>query len=517
MPGRMKFDFQLGQPQTRRAAPRRPDSPMRILVMGDFSGRHSRGVETPGDLGSRATAAVDIDNFDRALSRLAPRLQLPPSAADGAGLAVEFRQLDDFHPDHLYKSLSLFHAPRETRARLQNPATFAQTAAELRQAVSPRSELEGSTDVASSQGSGGQEDDAATFERLLGRKVTDSAPAPVETSTQRADIQGLIRGIVAPHIVAGAPPFQPQYVAAVDAAVGEQMRGILHHPSYQALESAWRGIRWLVDNLELGETLQLYLVDATKGEVLADLQAADERLEASGLYRLLVDRQSSELDGERWSLVVGHYTFGTGEEDVALLAYLGAIASLAGAPFLAGADASVLGCRSVAATPDPADWKLGDDDAAQRWQALRMSSHASWIGLALPRMLLRLPYGKRTDPVEQFEFDELAGAWNHEGYLWGNPAVACALLIGRSFTAHGWEMEPGDELEIGDLPAHTLERDGEPQLQACAEAYLTERAGQAILSRGVMPLLSYRNRNAVRVLRFQSLADPVKPLSGPWR
>ena len=215
--------------------------------------------------------------------------------------------------------------------------------------------------------------------------------------------------------------------------------------------------------------------------------------------------------------MVGHYTFGTGEEDVTLLAYLGAIASLAGAPFLAGADASVLGCRSVAATPDPADWQLGDDDAAQRWQALRASSQASWIGLALPRMLLRLPYGKRTDPVEQFEFDELAGAWNHESYLWGNPALACALLIGRSFMAHGWEMEPGDELEIGDLPAHTLERDGEPQLQACAEAYLTERAGQAILSRGVMPLLSYRNRNAVRVLRFQSLADPVKPLSGPWR
>ena len=147
MPGRMKFDFQLGQPQTRRAAPRRPDSPMRILVMGDFSGRHSRGVETPADLASRATVAVDIDNFDRALSRLAPRLQLPPSAADGSGLAIEFRQLDDFHPDHLYKSLSLFQALRETRARLLNPATFAQAAAELRQAVSPRSELEGSTGV----------------------------------------------------------------------------------------------------------------------------------------------------------------------------------------------------------------------------------------------------------------------------------------------------------------------------------------------------------------------------------
>jgi type VI secretion system protein ImpC len=491
----MRFDFQLGQPQTHWPAPRRPDSPLRILVMGDFSGRHSRGVETPGDLASRATVAVDIDNFDRALARLAPRLQLPGGSANDSDLAIAFRQLEDFHPDRLDERLSLFQALREARVRLQNPATFAQAAAELRQ----------SGEV------GRQEDDAATLERVLGRKETGSTRALVQSATERTDIQELIRGIVAPHIVPAAAPFQAQYVAAVDAAGGEQLRGILHHPSYQALESAWRGVRWLVDNLELGESLQLHLLDATKDELRMDLEAADERLEASGMYRILVDH------AEPWSLLAGNYSFGTGEKDVTLLAYVGAIASLAGAPFLAGADASVVGCRSVAATPDPADWQLSHQDAVERWQALRATSQASSIGLALPRVLLRLPYGSRTDRVERFEFEELAGSWDHERYLWGNPALACALLIGRAFMARGWEMDPGDELEIGDLPAHIVERDGERRLQACAEAYLSERAGQAILSRGVMPLLSYRNRNAVRVMRFQSLAEPAKPLSGPWR
>jgi type VI secretion system protein ImpC len=516
MPGRLKFDFSLGQAHARQATQRRPESPLRILVMGDFSGRQGSGVERPGDLASRTTMAVDIDSFDGVVSRLAPRLRLPPSTAGGSGLAIEFRRLEDFYPDRLYRNLGLFQELREARTRLRNPATFAAAAAELRQGLAERPGLSGPTVAEGGDERKRAEDDAATFERLLGRKSADSPKEAVRSATQQADIQALIRSVVSPHIVPGAPPFQPQYVAAVDAALGDQMRGILHHPSYQALESAWRGIRWLVDNLDLGETLQLCLADVTKGELLADLEAAAERLDASGLYRLLIDRQSSGPDGEPWSLLVGHYTFGPDEEDVALLAYMGAIASLAGAPFLAGADARVVGCRSIAADPDPADWKLGDE-AAQRWQALRKSSQASWIGLALPRVLLRLPYGSRTDPVEEFEFEELAGGWAHDNYLWGNPALACALLIGRSFLARGWDFEPGDELDVTDLPAHTLERDGEPVLQACAETYLTERAGQAILGRGVMPLLSFRNRNAVRVMRFQSLADPLRPLSGPWR
>jgi type VI secretion system protein ImpC len=516
MPGRMKFDFKLGQPQARQSARHRSDRPMRILLMGDFSGRHSRDAETPGDLASRAPVAVDIDSFDRALFRLAPRLELSPSAAGGIALAVEFRQLEDFHPDHLYTHLNLFQALREARARLQDPSTFAAAAAELQQVIAPR--LGRGGPAAAGEGAAGRriEGDAATLARLLGSKPGEIAPDAVQSSPQGIDIQALIRSIVSPHIVPGASPFQPHYVAALDTAVGEQMRAILHQPHFQALESVWRGARWLVDNLELGDALQIHLVDATKGELFADVEATHEGLEASGLYRMLVDRDGVVIDDDPWSLMVGLYTFGTNEEDVSVLAYLGAIASLAGAPFLSGADASVLGCRSIADTPEPVDWHL-DDDAVQRWQALRSSSQASWIGLALPRVLLRLPYGRRTDPVEQFDFDELAGGWAHENYLWGNPAVACALLIGRSFMARGWELEPGDDLGVTDLPAHTLERDGERQLQACAETYLSERTSQAILNRGVMPLLSYRNRNAVRVMRFQSLADPAMPLAGPWR
>src|SRR5688500_2198779 len=111
-------------------------------------------------------------------------------------------------------------------------------------------------------------------------------------------------------------------------------------------------------------------------------------------------------------------------------------------------------------------------------------------------MLLRLPYGKTTERVEHFDFDELGVDREHKRYLWMNGALGGALLIGRSFPSRGWEMEPGDELDLEDLPAHTYAEDGETRLQPCAEANINDRAGQALLERGLIPLLSYKDRNA---------------------
>ncbi|HEV7803133.1 MAG TPA: type VI secretion system contractile sheath large subunit, partial [Burkholderiales bacterium] len=329
-------------------------------------------------------------------------------------------------------------------------------------------------------------------------------------------IDALIRDAVAPHIVPDAPPHQAQYLASVDAATCEQMNALLHSPAFQDLEALWRGVYRLVANLELGEELQLYVLDVTKRELLQDLAGAQTDLASSAVYRLLVDEASGTPGSEPWSLIAGHYDFGRGGEDVALLAALGAIGSHAGAPFLAAAKAEIAGCTTFAAAPDPGDWDDASGDDAQAWNSLRASAMAPWIGLAAPRMLLRLPYGKNAERIDAFEFDELGVKRQHEHYLWGNPALACVLLIGRAFAARGWDMAPGDELDVDDLPAHTFEADGEKHLQPCAEVLIIERAGQALLERGVMPLLSYKNRNAVRVLRFQSIAEPSRALSGPW-
>jgi type VI secretion system protein ImpC len=297
-------------------------------------------------------------------------------------------------------------------------------------------------------------------------------------------VQALLQEAVQPHVVPDAPAHEAVYTAAIEVTIGDAMRAILQDPQLKALEALWRGVRWLASNLETDEQLKLYILDASREALVADFETLKGNIESSG----------------PWSLIVGDYAFGLGAEDLGLLADLGALASQAGGPFLAAAKPEL----------------IPGDDSAEPWNALRKSAVAPWIGLAASRVLLRLPYGKSSDPIESFAFEELATGRRHESYLWGNGALACALLVGRAFASRGWDMEPGDELEVEDLPAHTYDDEGEKRLQACAETTLTDRAAQAILDAGLMPLLSYKDRNAVRVMRFQSIAQPAQALAGPW-
>ena len=276
------------------------------------------------------------------------------------------------------------------------------------------------------------------------------------------------------------------------------MRTLLHAPAFQSLEAAWRGVQWLISSVELDENLQLHVFDVTREEVLTDIVEAQGTLTQTGLYRALVDRWRNVPGSHGWSVLAGLIDFGSSTSDIGLLAALGLIASHAGGPLLAGAD------------PALAD---DDEDTLAGWRALRRSEAAQWIGLAAPRVLLRLPYGKASDPIQAFAFEEFAGLPVHEEFLWGNGALVPALLIGRAFTARGWDMEPGDEREVGDLPAYTFVRDGEREMQACGERYLTESEIQGLLTAGLIPVASRRDRNAVVAIRFQSVSDPPAPLA----
>jgi len=504
MSGRVEFEFTPDPKPLERTTSR---GPMRILVLADLSGRGNRGILEHGEgLAERPVVSVDVDNFDARLFEFAPRLHLPVGGSTGPGIALELKRLDDFHPDSLYESVELFKALRTKRERLLDPGTYQAEAEELKSWAGERTPPAAASEPAA-------EDDTATLERLLGRGSTDTTAVGPRPATGGVDINRLIEQIVQPHIVPETDPQQAQLVSAVDAGIGDQMRAILHHAAFQELEAAWRSLQSLVSGVETGEELKIYLLDVSKRELATDVAATGSNLQASGLHRVLVDRGARAAGGQPWSLLVGNYTFGAEPEDLALLASLGVIASHAGGPFLAAADPGILGCRSLDKNPDPEDWKA---EGASRWQGWRRSPAAGWVGLALPRVLRRLPYGSRTDEIDRFEFEEMSGAPDHAAYLWGNPAFACAQLIARSYQERGWSMQPGDHAEIDDLPAHTYHEDGESRMKACAEVYLSERAGEALLNRGLMPFLSFRNRNAVRVMRFQSVADPPAGLPGSW-
>jgi len=216
-------------------------------------------------------------------------------------------------------------------------------------------------------------------------------------------------------------------------------------------------------------------------------------------------------------VIAGNYTFGAGREDAELLARLAKVATAAGAALVAGASPRVLGLESFATTPEARDWRgLHNADAAEVWTALRALPEAKSVGLALPRFLLRLPYGRETAPVEAFDFEEMPDGPSHEDYLWGNPAFACALLLAQSFAEYGWEMGSNLISEIDGLPLHAYEYNGESGLQPCAEALMTEDLAERILENGLMPLASLKGRDAVRLVRFQSVAEPLSRLIGRW-
>ena len=449
--------------------------PFRIALIGDFGGRGNRRAPR----GVREPVEIDPDNFEEVMARLGAGFEL---TAGEAPVELRFRELDDFHPDHLYASLPLFQTLRQTRAELANPATFRAMAARLR------------PDPTSSSSA-----PAARGGSLLDQIAEQTAVVQKPALDSDESWDNVIRRIVTPHLTPKADPRQDELVGQVDAATGAVLRAILGHPDFQALEAAWRSVFFLLQRLETGVELKLYLIDLTR----------EELMEAA--------RAGRPLARDGWSVAACLDSFSPGERDCEVLAGLAGIARQAGGPLLGGMDARLMGCESMAATPDPDDWKKPLDKAdAEAWRQLRHHPDARWLGLAMPRFLLRLPYGQKTSPMEAFDFEEMPQTPAHEAYLWGSPAVACACLIGQAFNRRSWQMHPGLVSEVDGLPVHTYRQGSESLMTPPAETWLTDRVAERIADEGVMPLASSKNGDSALLMRFQSVADPPAPLAGPW-
>jgi len=415
------------------------DTPFRILVLGDFSGRANRGLTT--GLAGQRPVLVDLDNFEEVMAGMQTSLRLP-------GGKLRFRELDDFHPDHIHRNAEIFQKLGELRYVPPGAAASA-------------------TPAPSNPG---------LLDSIL-ELADDSGTPSIE---EAGDLSAFIRKAMAPHLEAKPDAGKQEWAARVQAVASEQMKAMLHHPAFQALEAAWRAAWMLVQ--ALGDDVKVYLLDASMDELLSDTAA---------LEKILTGPR------EPWALVVGNFVFGQSEEDVRRLQLFGRMTRAAGAPFLAEA------------------LPPSGEAAPEHWQQLRKSSVATWIGLAVPRFLLRLPYGKKTSPVETFPFEEMAGSV-HADYLWGNPAFCCAYLIGQSFREEGWDLRPGMHRQVEGLPLHVYQEGGERVNKPCAEILLSEKDAQFILECGYMPLASMKDQDSVLLVRFQSIAEPLAALGGRW-
>jgi type VI secretion system protein ImpC len=177
----------------------------------------------------------------------------------------------------------------------------------------------------------------------------------------------------------------------------------------------------------------------------------------------------------------------------------------------------VLGVHSLDEHPQAGDWNMSDDSAAGKlWSALRGQPESKYLGMSIPRFLARLPYGSDSDSVETFGFEEFNGTPRHDDLVWSNACFIVALLFAQSFRAFEWDLSTRMFQDVEGMPAYIYQLDGETVFQPCAEVQLSQNAAEKLMEYGLMPLVSFKNTDRVRLLRFQSVTDPVSALKGRW-
>jgi type VI secretion system protein ImpC len=484
-------DVRLGTGTQTSPEPLDPDTPFRLLVLGDFGGIGA------GPLEMRKAHAVDRDVLEEELGRLQATLDF--SLGDERRARIALRDLDDFHPDRLLERVDILSEWRRVRERLEDPRTFADAAREVRAWAGPPPERRENAAAPAR----GQDD-------IVGELLAGAARQARPDAAFEAELKAIVR----PHLAAEEDADLPRLREAVDEARSGLLRAILRNPRFREVEAAWRSLDLLVRRAG-DESIRIFFLDASREALLTDLTSHDT-LSGTGLYRRLVTETLDTPGAEPWAAILGLYEFGPTIADAAFLSRMAKLARAAGAPFLAGARPEFVGCASFAATPDPDDWKRSEDDGAVIWEELRALPEAAWVALALPRLMLRQPYGTKTDPIDSFPFEEVPGVPEHEAYLWGNSALACALALAGAFEQGGWNLRPETAAEIQGLPAHVFKDGLETRVTPPSEVVLTIRAAERLLEAGLVPVLSLKGSESVRVARLQAIATPLRALAGRW-
>lgn len=479
-------------PMEGRDAPR---PKFRIAILGDFSGRANRGDFGIGeDLATRKPVKLDVDDLDAVISRFASNIVLPVGA-DGAGVEIPLRSLDDLHPDELFENVALFEQLSALRQRvaigdgaaaIADMQNWAETFGDLN--LSLRNRAKGAAVPADCK--------LGEFQSMLNRMQSKLAtPSPAED---------LIARIVGPYAQAATDPAQAGMLVAIDEALSGAMRTILHHPDFQAIESTWRAVEMLARRITTGAGLEIVLYDVSAEEWAADLSAQDD-LADSGLFQMLGEEPSLDAAQGALSAVFGLYTLEETPPHAELLARMAKISQWMNAPFL------------TAISPKFLDTPKADRHplVARAWNDLRALPEAQYIGVAAPRFLMRLPYGQKTEPVDPFDFEEFSLRSGLKGMLWGNPVILSAILLAETVNQNGKDMKLGDVMSLGDMPFYYMtDQHGDQVALPCTERLLNTRTAADVGARGFMPVLSIKGRNHVRQGSFQALGAGL--LAGPW-
>jgi type VI secretion system protein ImpC len=286
-------------------------------------------------------------------------------------------------------------------------------------------------------------------------------------------------------------------IAEIDSRLSAQINAILHHHEFQRLESAWRSLKFMIDKVDFRENIKVEMLNCSKEDLLNDFEDSPE-VPKSGLYKLVYSREYGTFGGKPLGLMVGNYEFDAGPQDISLMQKIASVAAMAHAPFISAAAPKMFGEETWENLPNLKDLKsLFEGPQYARWHAFRESEDARYVGLTMPRFLLRMPYGASTIPVKSFNFEEdVVGS--HEKYLWGNAAVAMATRVADSFAKYRWcpnIIGPQAGGTVEDLPLHQYEAMGEIQTKIPTEVQLTERREYELSEEGFIGLTFRKDSN----------------------
>ena len=299
-------------------------------------------------------------------------------------------------------------------------------------------------------------------------------------------------------------------IAEIDAKLSRQMDEILHNAEFQALESSWRGLKLLVDRTNFRENIKLEIINASKQDLLDDFEDSPE-ITQSGLYKHIYTAEYGQFGGQPVGALIANYFFDPSAPDVKTLQYVASVASMSHAPFIAAAGPKFFGLESFTGLPDLKDLKDHfEGPQFAKWQSFREQEDARYVGLTVPRFLLRNPYDPEDNPVKTFVYKENV-ANSHEHYLWGNTAYTFASKLTDSFAKFRWcpnIIGPQSGGAVEDLPLHHFESMGEIETKIPTEVLVSDRREYELAEEGFIALTMRKGSDNAAFFSANSAQKP---------
>jgi type VI secretion system protein ImpC len=353
-------------------------------------------------------------------------------------------------------------------------------------------------------------EEASLLETIV--EATKLKPTDEAYSTTKRGVEALLAQLLEPgrEKVKISKAIVDDMIGEIDKKLSLQVDAILHHPQFQKLESAWRSLKFLVDKTDFRENIKLELLNVSKEELLEDFEDAPE-VPKSGLYKTIYTTEYGQFGGQPYAAMIGNYEFGAGPQDMKLLQYVAGVASMAHAPFIAAAGPGMFGLEDFNGLPKLKDLKsIFEGPQYTKWQSFRETEDARYVGLTVPRFVLRLPYGPKSLPVKAFDYQEDVSA-RHEEYLWGNAAFTFASRLTASFAQYRWcanIIGPQGGGAVEDLHLHQFEAMGQVQTKIPTEVLLSERREFELAEEGFIGLTMRKGSDNAAFFSANSVQKP---------